>query len=453
MLTYIERPITLHVSSNDNDFYSLVTGFTPFYNIDIKTPSLTIPSLRLKVENELVLHKMLCDIISMNQPSQNDHILLSLLSDELSTIVNKDILYHQYNNLFGKILSKKRYLFRDTTNTYIIGIADDIVIVANYNDCSMSLSFKSKDGHGNESVNESPSEIFFYKKDKRFVYHFKKDDLDLHCVINDNVLQSTICNKNKTQKIKITVDNNGNIIKNYFFTNTVTNLKLLSHTLYTNEKIVRTLNKNGLISQSTFVYDTKFEKYISQCMVNDPNSGLRYRGKYEEERKDGSIVKKTLTTNDGKSDTVLYNKEENTVTVDVIQRTRKENEIVIGWKVVKSVNGELRILKLGIPEDADIVLPIDGEFFQTRGKERCNRAIVMDIQKAVKEEEISVVPDEMIAYSYLFTGNENNPPFSYKVGSAVVPDFFDPNENESCTGGIHFYRNRNHVFDVYIATD
>jgi hypothetical protein len=443
---YVERPLSLSISSNDTDFYSLVTGYTPFYNIDIPL----LPSIRLKSsndENQLYLQRIVCEL---NKPSENDRILLSLLSDELSTIVHKDILYREYNILFQKVMSNQRHLFCDTTNTYLIGIiGNNMLMVVDQKDISTSFSYKGKDKGKEEGHN---NEIFFYKKDKKFVFDLKKDDMYIHCMINDNVLHSTVSNKNKTQKIKISIDNNGNIIKNYFFSNTTINLRLLSHTLYTNEKIVTTSNKDGLISQSTFVYDTKIEKYISQYMMNDPNSGLRYRGKYEEEKKDGSIVKKTLTTSDGKSDTVVYNKEDNIVTVDVLQRTRKENEIVIGWKVVKSASGELRILKLGIPADADIVMPIDSEFFRTRGKERCNRAIVMDIQKALKEEEISVVPDEIIAYSYLFTGNENNPPFSYKLGSAVVPDFFDPNEDESCTGGIHFYRNRNDVFDVYVRT-
>jgi hypothetical protein len=94
-----------------------------------------------------------------------------------------------------------------------------------------------------------------------------------------------------------------------------------------------------------------------------------------------------------------------------------------------------------------IVKPIDKEYFNTRGKERCNKAIVMDIQFAM-DEEISLVPTETSAYSYIF--NENGIRFEYKVGMEVVPDMFDPNEDESCTHGIHFYRDRKSVFDVYV---
>ena len=127
-----------------------------------------------------------------------------------------------------------------------------------------------------------------------------------------------------------------------------------------------------------------------------------------------------------------------------------KDEIVIGWKVAKSLPNELgekRIIKLGIPADAMIVKPIDMEYFNTRGKERCNKAIVMDIQLPMNDE-ISIVPSETSAYSYIF--NENGMRFEYKVGMEVVPDIFDPNENESCTHGIHFYRDRQSVFDVYM---
>ena len=71
----------------------------------------------------------------------------------------------------------------------------------------------------------------------------------------------------------------------------------------------------------------------------------------------------------------------------------------------------------------------------------------MDIQYPTEEEE-SVVPDEIVAYSYLY--DKNSESFQYRVGGEVIPDSFDENENESCTNGIHFYRDRYTIFDMYI---
>ena len=71
----------------------------------------------------------------------------------------------------------------------------------------------------------------------------------------------------------------------------------------------------------------------------------------------------------------------------------------------------------------------------------------MDIQYPTEEEK-SVVPNELVAYSYLFDTNLER--FQYRVGAEVLPDSFDENENESCTNGIHFYRDRYTIFHMYI---
>jgi hypothetical protein len=71
----------------------------------------------------------------------------------------------------------------------------------------------------------------------------------------------------------------------------------------------------------------------------------------------------------------------------------------------------------------------------------------MDIQFPEEGEEISIVPNEIVAYSYI---HMTDIPFEYKVGKEIIPDSFDSNDDVSCTHGIHFYRNRHSVFDVYI---
>lgn len=124
------------------------------------------------------------------------------------------------------------------------------------------------------------------------------------------------------------------------------------------------------------------------------------------------------------------------------------DEIIIGWKVAKSIEGEHRIIKLGIMMDAQIVRPIDEEYFITHNKERCDKAIVMDIQLLNKDEEITVVPNEMVAYSYVYKSDNTN--FCYKVGEEVLPDSFNSDENIGCAQGIHYFQNRMDLFKAYI---
>ena len=202
-------------------------------------------------------------------------------------------------------------------------------------------------------------------------------------------------------------------------------------------------NKNGLLCKCVYDNTTKQSVIVSQCMMNNSNSDIRYRGTYKEIRSNGETVKKSLE----KDDELIYSKEGGQVLIDKINTKSIKDEIQIVWKVAKSETGEKRIIKLGIPTDAKIVKPICDDFFYTRGKERCDKAFVMDIQYPTKEEE-SVVPNELVAYSYLY--NEHSESFQYRVGAEVIPDSFDENENESCTNGIHFYRERYTIFDMYI---
>ncbi len=206
------------------------------------------------------------------------------------------------------------------------------------------------------------------------------------------------------------------------------------------------VNKKNLLIRTTWNNQLQIEKCISVCTMEDKNTGLRFRGKYEDEKKDDKIVHKKLT----QDDKVIYQKEGDQVLVDEINNKKVKDEIVIGWKLAATSNGEKRIIKLAVPVDAQIVKPIDTEYFHTKGKERCNKAIVMDIQLPDEQDEISVVPHEKQALSCVFTGSK---PFEYNLGQEIVPDSFDPNENESCTHGIHFYRDRGSVFDIYVNRD
>jgi len=282
-----------------------------------------------------------------------------------------------------------------------------------------------------------------------FNYIASKESETIFKVTNKNDIMSVYSvmkNKNKIQNTMYNINSNNDVTTTYYYEKYENDMKLLHHTQQkSNGDILECYIKRNMYVEHTFNTMTNTDKLVSRCMMNDMNTGLRYRGTYEE-TKNSEETKKLLS----RDDTIIYNKENNLVLVDEISNRRLKDEIVIGWKVAKSLPneyGEKRIIKLGIPADALIVKPIDKEYFNTRGKERCNKAIVMDIQFAM-DEEISLVPSETSAYSYIF--NENGIRFEYKVGMEVLPDMFDPNEDESCTHGIHFYRDRKSVFDVYV---
>ena len=238
---------------------------------------------------------------------------------------------------------------------------------------------------------------------------------------------------------------NSEFTANRVFKNSETNLNLSINTkIKPNGNVEECYNKNGLLVGSVYDNSTNTSILISQCMMNDSTSGVRYRGTYKEIKSDGQIVKKSLLNNDE----LIYNKEDGQVLIDKINTKSIKDGIIIGWKIAKSLNGEKRIIKLGISSDAKTVKAVDREYFHTRGKERCNKAFVMDIQYAKKEEE-SVVPNELVAYSYVYKDDMIG--FEYKVGTEVIPDSFDENENESCTNGIHYYQDRNTIFEVYFG--
>ncbi|MBR1528665.1 MAG: pentapeptide repeat-containing protein [Oscillospiraceae bacterium] len=92
----------------------------------------------------------------------------------------------------------------------------------------------------------------------------------------------------------------------------------------------------------------------------------------------------------------------------------------IAWKKVR---GNL-IVKLEIPEDAR-------RSSSTGRKCRCDKAIVLDIQKID-----GTSAECSSAYSM------HAPDFEYKVGNAVEVSDFCPNRWEECAAGIHFFINR-----------
>ncbi len=181
-------------------------------------------------------------------------------------------------------------------------------------------------------------------------------------------------------------------------------------------------------------------------MIYNDSTGIRYRGKYTGTSQDGKPFKKTIHIDDK----LKYLLEGDEVKVDLLDNKKRTNdEGIIVYKIAKSEYGDLRIVKLFVPPDAKIVRPIDSEYFINFGKERCDKAIVMDIQLPIKDEEKSVVPEEMTAYSYIHKINGSNN-FEYKVGQEVYPDSFNPDENIGCANGLHFYQDRLTIFKAFI---
>ncbi len=71
----------------------------------------------------------------------------------------------------------------------------------------------------------------------------------------------------------------------------------------------------------------------------------------------------------------------------------------------------------------------------------------MDILLPDEEDEMSVVPHETTAYSYVYS---KEPRFEYKIGQLVKPNGFDDDSSIGCGKGIHFFREKANLFASYI---
>ena len=65
-----------------------------------------------------------------------------------------------------------------------------------------------------------------------------------------------------------------------------------------------------------------------------------------------------------------------------------------------------------------------------------------------RDNEISVVPEELVAYSYVYKSSNIN--FCYKVDEEVILDSFNLDENIGCAEGLHYFQNRMDLFKAYI---
>jgi hypothetical protein len=118
------------------------------------------------------------------------------------------------------------------------------------------------------------------------------------------------------------------------------------------------------------------------------------------------------------------------------QKTGKNH---VGYKAVRNVNGGMMVAELLIPEDTIVVSP-SGRTLRGR-KLRAEKARVLSFWE-VENDTLSSMPnlDEHSLVPTVMGTSRYNREFEYHVGEEVTPDKFDPNTDEDCTNGIHFFR-------------
>lgn len=296
--------------------------------------------------------------------------------------------------------------------------------------------------------------IYLKIPDITLVQIIKKEMVQIDTSQSDIIyrIAGYILSSNKKELFNYSINSKMEVRKNFSYVDKEKKIDMkLNSILYDIQGLeISKYIKSGCKFDEYYNYNNHFRYIISQYGNNDGDNstGLRYRGK---KYSGTSIGDKNISKTIWDGDKIVYNKEgDETLTNLLVEDPNNSlrTEMVVGWKVAKSDTGELRIVKLGIFHDATIVRPVDEEYFITGGKERCDKAIVMDIQLAIKDNEISVVPEETSVYSYIYSPNSSR--FEYNVGGEVIPNLFDSNEDKGCANGIHYFRNRLDVFKAYI---
>lgn len=394
--------------------------------------------LNIKPSNEiyLLLDELAYEIYSFTENNNTNQ-------KTIEESINKKNLFHYIINSGDYFLLNsidyKQYMFLSEMCTFIVG-DQYILFIPHYPEKNVQINL------------DNVTNNYLLITDKQF--YLKKNNLTINVKYTfdtsnlENIVYGYIKDKFKKELFNIRTNNKCDLKKNYRYTNNETKMAISSYTFYDYKKKIEYLkyNKNNCDFEEYYNHNNHFKHIISQCMVSDDSTGLRYRGKYTETSKDGKPIKKSIEFDDE----LKYLLEGDEVKVDMLEnKPRKNNEGFVAYKIAKSENDDLRIVKLFVPPDAKVIRPIDEEYFISFGKERCDKAIVMDIQLPIKDNEISVVPDEMIAYSYIHKINGTNS-FEYKVGQEVYPDGFDSDENTSCGKGLHFFQDRIKVFKAFV---
>ncbi len=339
------------------------------------------------------------------------------INDSKSNVMG--IVYDQTDKYIGFIISTKNMNILVSTDYVIITTNPDI----------------------------SDNDIIFTSDIARFRY---ADNLCLIRYNDQNVVPAYAYGKNYNILISSSYDASNprfKYVSKYLYKSTNTSKQLRNITYRSPSELYSKTWQNQNQYEEIHYSNSNVSNNIIQCMMTD-QTGLRRRFVQSTNINSANSTNLANTTNTTKitaDGETVFEKSNNKIITDTINNKKLLDDSTIGWKVCQNSSGDKRIVKLFIPSDAKKVIPIGDDFLASNFKERADSAIVMDIQEANLDKEISVVPTETEAFSYICSNR-----FVYKIGQQVIPDTFDPNPDSSCSNGIHYFRNRRAVFKTYI---
>ncbi len=378
-----------------------------------------------------------CKIHDCNCCKQNTNIDLD--NDENFELKQK--LINEIKSLFYcEFILADKYL--DQYDNLLIVHYDEIFLIHN----KLGIMFSNYIGFG---ILNYPN---FIQKNKNGSYIGGNINFHDKIIYQNTIEYDSV--KKFSSKINIKVDENLNSIMSNVLKNHITNkCEYFNEIGFSNKNMVGKYKLDNFETEeyiypklSRRIYKTSYT-WVESCPKDSGSSELRFRGTYKsiENTSDNSISDLTLKLN-GKSE---YIKKNNVVILDDTKTNLKTNKL-IGWKVGKDSASNPVIIKLEIEPNTTIVRPIDPDYYLNHRKERCNKAKVIDIQKinfSKPNEELSIIDSCSEAFSYVY---EKNAGFVYKLGTIVEPDSFDNDVNKGCANGIHYFQDRNSLFQTYL---
>lgn len=262
---------------------------------------------------------------------------------------------------------------------------------------------------------------------------------------DDKKCNAYIESKNFTEYIDVKEDMNNNIYKNASYKSKLNGT-------------IKNATKYDCINQVTTSVTVKNNNYIScitstkdnivECTKTVPiNSNGTIRNRHIGTSISTTTDKMSSLKLYDENNDLVYQKDDNEEKVNLLIKDKNKNNTddMYGWKKTKTNDGYDRIIKLFIPKDMKKIMGIGKDFFDTYHKKRCSGAIVVDIQEYDRDNIISLVKTENKTYSCL----HENVITEYILGQMVVPDGFNENENDTCGQGIHYFSDREDVFNYF----
>jgi len=376
-----------------------------------------------------------------------NHFLSSRMSETIKEIIKCRMINRMYSRHPNSIRMIQEFLFENQSYATILEDCfsktfQDITNVKYYIDDNLNIMMVS------------PNNIAIIMKDQAILFTDTKEqiyvnDKQLYIKLHDTMIMYNIDKYNFSgviksdkvnEKMNITMDDNNMMYITLDYTEN--NFRLTSKMLKMEDgSFYNIYRENHMNVTRSYDYKKNQRRFISECMMNG-NDGIRFRGQYSELTQNNKVIDKAIK----KDDITLYEKKDEEVLIDNINNMKIRTDIMIGWKAVKTDSGEWRVLKLAIHPDAQLLRPIDKNYFDTFDKMRCDRAIVIDIQLPIKEEHISVVPEEREVVSCI----HKETTLKYIVGMEVIPDSYNADPDVGCSNGIHFFLDRMSTFNAYI---